>query len=303
MPPTNSAWKVPVILGGRAAFTPLSLTGLQFWVKADDTTSTLNQTAYAGSGTVSQSGTAITGVGTSFDLEVAVGDLLTATGISGNVVTITDGTHIVLSNSAAAAGGAYTITPVAGVSDRITTLADQSGNGHDCTQGTQARRWVKLYNIKNSKPVMYVHAAAGAYSISGGLASDAFSFFIAYKTQADLTGNRAIIADSVNGQVYRTTTTSKQQFLSGVGVSSTTALSGSTWYINGITYNGTAAFYKNGAADGGGAETLVGTINHDQLFSGIYDVYVGEMIRCSGVLSAAQITNLFAYLNARWAVY
>jgi hypothetical protein len=93
---------------------------------------------FAGTGTVSQSGNAITGVGTAFLSEVVIGDVITGTGINGAVTSITDDTNLTLSSSTTAGAVAFTITPQAGTA-RVTTWADQSINNHDFTATGTAR--------------------------------------------------------------------------------------------------------------------------------------------------------------------
>ena len=68
-----------------------------------------------------------------------VGDRITAVGIDGIVQSIATNTSLTLSTSATVGVGIiYTITPQA-VSARVTTWADQSGNGRDFTQSGTAR--------------------------------------------------------------------------------------------------------------------------------------------------------------------
>lgn len=73
-----------------------------------------------GTGTITQSGTTVTGTSTLFTTQVKVGDTITATAgsplISGVVVTIVSATELTLTTSATqAAGQAYTITPGGGL--------------------------------------------------------------------------------------------------------------------------------------------------------------------------------------------
>lgn len=53
----------------------------------------------AATGTITQLGTALTGSGTLFTSQCAVGDQIIGTGISGRVVSITNGLLLVLDNS------------------------------------------------------------------------------------------------------------------------------------------------------------------------------------------------------------
>jgi len=72
---------------------------------------TITPPGTAGTGTVIQVGTALTGIGTHFTTEAAIGRTIAGAGVSGNVVSITDNTHLTLNTNYG--GASYTITPVA----------------------------------------------------------------------------------------------------------------------------------------------------------------------------------------------
>lgn len=103
-----------------------------------DTGVTTSVAPFAGTGTAAQAVNTLTGVGTAFLSEVVIGDVITGTGINGTVTAIASDTSLTLSSSATAGAVAFTITPQA-ASARVTTWADQSGNGHDFTQTGTAR--------------------------------------------------------------------------------------------------------------------------------------------------------------------
>lgn len=289
---------------GSTAFTPLSLASLQWWHKADAGL-TLATTGYAGSGTVTQVGTAITGIGTAFTNEAAVGDGLSGTLISGTVTVITDDTHLTVNASNSGVGASYTITPTAGVSDRVTTIADQSGNGYDWGQATQVRKMAKLPNVKNSLPALYKYNNDAGYNISTSPLTTSFSYFLVYKTPSDLGGTRRILIQSDDSAQFRTNNPGKMWFYNGAaGVNAGTTLAESTWYILGITYaTPNVTFYLNGAADGTGSEASASAINFDRLFLLLSNPYFAEDILCNAVVSAGERANVFSYLNTKWAVY
>ena len=123
-------------------WTPRKLgSALTLWVAADLSPMAFVNTAYAGTGVVSQSGSTLTGVGTAFLSEVKVGDLITATAISEHVVSIEANDSLTLDGSVSSGAGlTYTITPVAGVNDRISQINDLSGLGNHMTRAVSASR-------------------------------------------------------------------------------------------------------------------------------------------------------------------
>ena len=96
---------------------------------------------FSGTGTITQSGTAVTGVGTAFLSEVVIGDRVSTAGntINGIVTAITDNTHLTLSTSATVAVGvAFTITPQTGTA-RVTISTNQGSGGGSFTASGLAR--------------------------------------------------------------------------------------------------------------------------------------------------------------------
>lgn len=283
-------------------FLPSDISGLNLWLKADAGL-TLNTTGYAGSGTVTQVGTAITGVGTAFTTEVVVGDALSGTNISGNVTVITDNTHITVDASNSGAGAAYTITPQAGVSDRISTWADQSTGTNSVTQGTAVRRPAKIPALKNSLPAVFMHNDNAAL-VAANTNSNIQTLFMVMRTVADLGGNRFLLYNADGTNSYRTVSPGKQNFVADSSISGTATLSANTWYITALTYSAPdVAFYLNGAADGTGTTTITGSIAPTRLGSTVAGGYFAEIIRYDSVLSAFNIARVFNYLNSRWAIY
>lgn len=157
-------------------FNPLALLP-SFWLEADSNANTLSQTGFAGSGTVTQVGTAITGVGTSFLTQVFVGDALSGTLISGNVTVVTDDTHCTVNASNSGAGAAYTITPRAGVNDAVTTILDAGTNAYAVTQATIKNAPRKYPSVVNGNPALrfrgaqYAPFPAGALGLFNNVAS------------------------------------------------------------------------------------------------------------------------------------
>ena len=72
-------------------------------------------TTTAGTGTISSSGTAVTGVSTAFTSQLTIGDVIHASGYNLVVTTITDATHLALvtAPTAALSAAAFTITTLA----------------------------------------------------------------------------------------------------------------------------------------------------------------------------------------------
>lgn len=130
-----------IILGG----VPLSFAnvapGYIYGMEAFHPLNTLSTTPVAGTGTITEVSGAITGVGTQFVKECRVGDTITGVGIDGTISVITDATHMTVTGSTGAgAGVGFTINPTAGVSDRITSYYDLSGNGRVFTQAAFSKK-------------------------------------------------------------------------------------------------------------------------------------------------------------------
>ena len=142
---------MPTRLAGRRSgllmtpFSPRRLPGLVGWWDSALSPKTLRTTSHVGSGTVTQSGTTLTGTLSAFLSEVVVGDVITADAgsplISGTVTAIASNTSLTLSTSATqAVGQTYTVAPVAGTSDRVSQWDDLSGfGGHVSKAGVTAQ--------------------------------------------------------------------------------------------------------------------------------------------------------------------
>lgn len=128
------------------------------WIDAQLSPRTLANTGFTGTGTVTQVGTALTGVGTAFTGEVKVGDALSGTGISGTVVSIASATALTLDASDTGAGVAFTITPTPGVSDRLSQVNDLSGYGRHLVQATRAKQSQLVYAGQNGLPTIRLDA-------------------------------------------------------------------------------------------------------------------------------------------------
>lgn len=293
--------------GVNVPFFPNLLGALHQWYKADAGT-TLSQTAYAGAGVVSQTGTTLTGIGSAFTTEIFVGDLITAIGISETVVSIASDTSLTLSGSlSSGAGLTYTITPVAGVSDQVGTWADQSGAANDQTQATAAKKPRKIPNSKNGLPAIHGHTQCTTGTVT---ASTAWSIFIVCKCPIHLSNGRNWCYGNSNiFTIYDNGTGFGSYIQSGDpgGVSANWSIV--TLVVSGSTGN---AYYNGGNAVAiSGMPDLSAVTNH-ALYGGYNGVgivdnpsntLIGEYIAYRSALSTPNVVAVRDYLNARWAVY
>ena len=293
-----------LLSGGRTAFSPLSLAPV-LWLKSDAGL-TLSTSGYAGTGTVTQVGTAITGSGTAFLSEVVVGDVLSGTLISGTVTVITNNTNLTVDASNTGAGAAYTITPTAGTSDRVTTWTDQSGNGKDAVQSSVASNPPKIPNTQNGLAAVRgngVNSKLDLPSISLGTTHTVF-----YVLKA-LTGATGVVTGfSTSG--YLTYTDGSNWYYSNGGSVNVALAFGTTTKILAVRRNGTTVqFFLNGTQTGvdktlgsNNATTATTLFCYSNGTQGL-KTNIMEHVIINTSISDANLANMFSYLNTRWAVY
>lgn len=176
---------VDLILRGKK-FSPLSIAGLQLWLKADAGL-TLSVAGFTGTGTtVAQAVNTLTGVATKFLSECVIGDNISgANGLNGNVTAIASDTSLTLDSSATiGAETPYTITPVAGQSDRVSTQNDNSGKGYNGTRATQSQRPALKLGVQVGLPMLLYDGQNDSLvtaSIAHGIGTGDFHFSIVVK--------------------------------------------------------------------------------------------------------------------------
>lgn len=98
-----------------------------------DTSVATDTTPFAGTGTITQSGTRVTGSGTQFAKEVVIGDRITSAGIDGIIQVFQPGESFDLDTTATVAvGESFTITPQTGTA-RVNDWSDAQGNHFTAT--------------------------------------------------------------------------------------------------------------------------------------------------------------------------
>lgn len=298
---------------GAGSFSPLSLPSLQLWLKAD-VGLTLSTAPYAGTGTVTQVGTAITGIGTAFQSEVVIGDTLTGTLISGTVTAIADNTHLTVDASNSGAGAAFTVNPTAGVTDRVTTWADQSGVGNNVTQATASKKAVQKLAAKNSLPAVRGNGFSTRLSAGSLIDFGANNTIFVVIRPSNISAAAKVILGDGTGQYApyfdNTAFFYASPFGSTGNASVAHGMSAAAWYVIAIRRTGTTVrFYKNGVQLGTD-QTLSAnnSLTLQALFALTADTNfgaldIGEVVAYSAALSDGNVQNIFTYLNARWAVY
>lgn len=297
-----------IILGSSSpAFSPLSIAGLQLWLKADAGL-TLSVAGFTGTGTtVAQAGNTLTGVATKFLSECVIGDNITAAlGLNGNVTAIASDTSLTLDSSATiGAETPYTITPVAGTSDRVTTWADQSGNGPNGTQSTNPTRPAKVPNVQNGMPGIL--GRAGTYfSLPLSIAINNWTLFAVIAPSSSI--GSIYILDSQTGRLvfYHTASGGPNVgFYDGAfhpiaAASNTLQIlewvldsSSSGNVLRNGTSLGTAAYAQNAF---GGTVGLMGSYVGGNNYIG----YVYEFVLYAGAKSAADRSLVRTYLKSKW---
>lgn len=135
-------------------FDPRKLANLVVWIKADSPLIT-SVTGFTGTGTVAQTTITVTGIGTAFLSEIVVGDKVSGSGFNETVTAIASNTSLTVDTSGTVGAGAtFTITPQAGVTDRVTTWSDLSGQGHDFTQATLSKCGILVNAGLNGRPIV-----------------------------------------------------------------------------------------------------------------------------------------------------
>lgn len=327
--PLTAAQKI-ILFGG---FSPLEIPGLKLWLKSD-VGLMLSTTPYAGTGTVTQVGTALTGVGTAFTAEVKVGDTLTGTLISGAVVSITDATHLTLDTSNSGAGAAFTINPTAGVSDRVVTV-NNLGGSDNFSQVTASKQPVLKQAVQNGLPVIrfdgvndiLVNATAFLNGTAGAV------FFAGQLTSA-LQDNEYALASFDEGTAftsgiglrpYGDSTHTKMATFQRSSADTTDQVQGSTAITAGVarvwcwaSTGGAYLLYLNGALETNAV--IVGADNGDWFgdTAARDNVTVGgakanteslflkgdmaELLVYEQQLNAAQITQVVRYIGVKWGI-
>lgn len=299
------------ILFSAKRFSPLSLPNLALWLDAT-VGLTLSTTPYAGTGTVTQVGTALTGVGTAFTGEVKVGDALSGTLISGNVVSIASPTALTLDASNSGAGAAFTITPVAGVSDRVTTWADQSGNGRNASQATAALKPSKTPAAQNGLPALLFDLSDGL-SITMSLIAGSLSFWAVVNVPTAVVNGHYLI-DIETGRltfaVRNGVDNAKIGWQTGAGwvdiANTTTGWQILVWVM---TDGGNGQLFRNGVSLGTsaytgvavGGQVAIGSRYNVNSTNGLRST-LGECGMVAGALSAGNRALLTSFLQSKWGL-
>lgn len=313
-------------LSPESIFGPVALAG---WWSSLRSLITTNVTQKAGGGTISQAANTVTGVGTSFVHDVFVGDRIRATGIDGIVTAITSGVSLTLSSSATAGPGlAYTIDPMAGVSDRITQLNDKAVNANHLTPQGVDRQVALMPNRINGRPAMVGNGVSSVLEkispvgLSAGLkhliigsvfkqtgtdrqmmmelesGSAGDGFLGTYFSQADAAANNYMSLID-------------EGFATGPTLLSLTTIAGLvTCSIAHFVYNGTSALYLNGVQEITNPDynaDVTATVATLALFGrrgGTISLEgaLGEMVIAlsSTPFAQSQITNLDRWFRQEW---
>lgn len=184
---------------------------------------------------------------------------------------------------------------------------DQSGSGNNATQTTQSKRPAYQTSIQNGKPMLLFDGVSDLLSIPSLALSTAHTAFIVVKPVA-LSG--VLIGGAANNQLFSLDATNVTYNAQASSVAVAHGMSANTTYILAVWRSGTTVrFYKNGVQLGtdqtlGANNTLtVSAIGAYSDGTSPTNSYLADDIIYNSALSAGQIAQEFAYLNAKHAVY
>lgn len=319
-------------LVGKAAFTPVDLPGLKLWLDASNGVVT-GIASYVLTGTVAQTGNTLTGVLTAFLAEVTVGDNISGGGVNGNVTAIASNTSLTLDRSATVgAGDTVTLTPVAGVTDRVSQWTDLSGLGNHAVQATQSKQPDLKRSIVNGRNVVRFDGVDDVLLLSGtglNIAKNVTGLTMIAVSQATLPGTERVTVSFLNNGaggraallressaagkfnvVGRRLDADSIQKLAGTGIVASVfdIQSGvfdysnalGSGFINGATSIAPATFQTAGstsntassAASIGAASDGTGCIAGD----------IAELIVCNVALNSSALLNTNRYLSAKYGI-
>lgn len=205
-------------------------------------------------------------------------------------------------------------TPVTADADPIGGVTDKSGNANHLAQGTASKRPTYKTAIQNSKSVGRFDGSDDCFSISQiatmDINANGYIQFVVVKMSAGvIAGHRQLshIHYSAGGLER-----DGAYGYSGGYKNASVTLSDSTFHVAYSAYDGSAniSAKKDNASTvtaacadftlgidayeiGNGASTLYGYLNGD----------IAEILYYCPIVSAANITAIMSYLNAKWAVY
>ncbi len=202
--------------------------------------------------------------------------------------------------------------------DPVATWLDLSGNGRNVTQATAGSRPLLKTGVngKNGLPIVKFDGTDDFLSrVASGLpiqTSPRWIFMVAQWKAYTGSGMALTWAAGADYAAGMATNGSLQFYAQAYYTATGPQVLINNWYCVGSSYDGTAvSLYRNGTASPNSPITVtaptatpegvlrVGSLNG----SSVANIEIGELIIGSGTLSAANVTSLTNYANAKWGVF
>ncbi len=286
-------------------------TTLTRWWSTQRSLVAFTNTAYAGTGTIAQTDNALAGVLTLFLKEVKVGDVITATGISGTVTAIASDTALTLSSSATTGAGlTFTTTPTSGVSDRISQITGAYGVGVVLTSGTDVRR--PMYNATgiNGRPSIqfdgYGGAGTGDQMVFTTATAQPCTVYVVFRTLTSGV-NQALMDGSTAGtiELFISAVSNVVSIYAGLQLDGVHSAVGTTAHIAVAIFNGASSVIRvdgvqvaaGNAGSSAVANGVIGDNGGDELTG-----HEGEQLIYNVIHTTAEIQKRERYLSKEWGV-
>jgi len=195
-------------------------------------------------------------------------------------------------------------------SNRVGTWADQSGNGYNANQGTDANKFTWIDNTLNGYPVLYVDNTDDGMTFTGDpMIPNDSTIFVVSRFILDAAGFNTHISGS-GGSLYVSSYSDVRGYFGGADYFRGTELVVEAWYYRIIYLNGTNSYIRRNGVDVTTNVSNIGTttlgnslmLGNNAGYSRGYGSQMAEFGVYSGVLSGNNLSLLETYLAGRYGL-
>jgi hypothetical protein len=186
--------------------------------------------------------------------------------------------------------------------DDVETWPDESGEGNDATQATEARRPLYRTNSINSLPALYFDNSDDGMRSATSLANP-YSVFVVYAQTGANTARRAVQGVTNNWLIGPYT--GFHRLYNGAFITGGAVAAGTYVYATVIGTAAGASFRLNGAAVGNNANTTAPSVlalGNAGAYNERLDGRIAEVIAYSAALSTADRDLVEAYLAEKYGL-